>query len=208
EKEKVGGWKEEEGKVQVELGDKLLAERNSSAVVVDNKEELQGLSENDIAAAAEEAKERKLSGKWVLALRNTTQQPALASLTNRSLRERLMRASEQRGSHGGDNDARAIVARLAQLRADRSKLLGFPPAAAYILDDKMAKTPQIAEKLMTDLVPASTAKARAEAARMQKLIDAENGSFRLAASDWDFYAEKVRKAEYDLDESQVKPYFE
>ena len=208
DKARMRAWNEEEAKLSVQFSDKLLAERNASAVVVENAEELRGLSEGDIAAAAQTAKERGLAGKWVLALQNTTQQPALSSLANRSLRERLLRASEERGNRGGDNDTRAIVARLAQLRAGRAKLLGFPNAAAYILDDQMAKTPQNAEKLMTDLVPAATAKARGEAASMQKLIDAENGGFSVSAADWQFYAEKERKAEYDLDESQVKPYFE
>jgi peptidyl-dipeptidase Dcp len=208
DKTKLRAWNEEEAKLQVQFADKLLAERNASAVVVDNIEDLEGLSEPDIAAASEAAKERGLTGKWVLVLRNTTQQPALSSLENRSLRQRLLKASEERGSHGGENDTQVIVGRLAQLRAERSKLLGFPNAAAYILDDQMAKTPQNAEKLMTDLVPAATDKARGEAARMQKVIDAEKGGFELGAADWELYAEKVRKAEYDLDESQVKPYFE
>ena len=199
---------QEEAKLTNEFTDKVLADTNESAVVVDKKEDLSGLGEGDVAAAAEMAKERGLAGKWVLSLRNTTQQPALASLTSRALRERLFPASALRCNHGGSNDTKAIVARLAELRAQRAKLLGFSSYAAFVLDDQMAKTPQNAEKLMTGLVPAATAKARGEAARMQKLIDAEKGAFPLGAADWEFYAEKVRKAEYDLDESQVKPYFE
>ncbi len=117
-----------------------------------------------------------------------------------------------RGDHGGPNDTRAIVTRLAQVRAQRAKLLGYPTYAAFALDDQMAKTPEKAIGLMTDLVPASTAKARAEAARIQQVIDTQHaagtGGFPLAAADWQLYAEKVRKAEYDLDEAQVRPYFE
>jgi len=113
-----------------------------------------------------------------------------------------------RGNHGGPNDTKAIVTRLAQLRAQRAKLLGYPTYAAYALDDQMATTPANAIKLLTDLVPAATAKARGEVARMQQVIDAQNGGFKLTAADWEFYAEQVRKAEYDLDTEQVKPYFE
>src|SRR5258706_9278255 len=142
------------------------------------------------------------------ALPITTQQPALTDLQNRAVRERLFNASVQRGNHGGPNDTKAIVTRLAQLRASKAKLLGYPTYAAYSLDDQMAKTPEIAVKLMSDLVPASTAKARAEAAKIQKVIDAEKGGFPLGPQDWELYAEKVRKSEYDLDESQVRPYFE
>jgi len=199
---------QEEAKLTTQFTDKVLADTNESAVIVDNREELSGLGEGDGAAAAETAKERGLAGKWVLSLQNTTQQPALASLANRALRSRLFSASSLRCNHGGGNDTKSIVARLAELRAEHAKLLGFSSYAAFVLDDQMAKTPQNAEKLMTGLVPAATGKARGEAARMQKLIDAEKGAFPLGPSDWEFYAERVRKAEYDIDESQVKPYFE
>jgi peptidyl-dipeptidase Dcp len=202
------GLNQEEAKLTTQFEEDVLAETNNSALVVDNKADLDGLSEAEIAAAAETAKARGLTGKWVLELQNTTQQPAISSLTNRAVRERLFKASVLRGDHGGTNDTKAIVVRLAQLRAQRAKLLGYLDYATFVLDDQMARTPQIAEKLMTDMVPAATAKARGEAARMQKLIDAQKGGFTLGPADWEFYAEKVRKAEYDLDESQVKPYFE
>lgn len=199
---------QEESKLQTQFHDKVLADTNASAIIVDNMADLAGLSDGDIAAAAERAKERKLDGKWVLTLQNTTQQPALSTLANRDLRQRLLKASVNRGSHGGDNDTKAVVERLAQERAQRAKLLGYPTFAAYVLDDQMAKTPRAAEKLLTDLVPASTAKARAEAAKMQAIVDRQHGDFRLNAADWEFYSEQVRKAEYDLDESQERPYFE
>jgi peptidyl-dipeptidase Dcp len=202
------GLNQEEAKLSTEFTDKLLADTNASAVVVDDRADLAGLSEGDIASAAEAAKERGLAGKWVLTLQNTTQQPALSTLTNRALRERLLNASVMRGNHGGDNDTKAIVTRLAKIRAQRARLLGFSDFAAFTLDDQMAKTAQHAETLMTDLVPAATARARAEAARMQKLIASQNGGFDLGPADWEIYAEKVRKAEYDLDESEVRPYFE
>ncbi|HEX7723898.1 MAG TPA: M3 family metallopeptidase [Pyrinomonadaceae bacterium] len=208
DKETLRGLNQEEAKLTTKFEDDVLAETNNGAIVIDNKAELEGLSENDIAAAAELAKERKLDGKWVIALQNTTQQPAMTFLKNRAVRERLFQASVSRGNHGGDNDTKAIVARLAQLRPQRAKLLGYPDHATFTLDDQMAKTPQSAEQLLTGIVPAATAKARDEAARMQKLIDAEKGGFTLGPADWEYYAEKVRKAEYDLDDSQIKPYLE
>src|SRR6059058_4667574 len=208
DKEILRGLNQEEAKLTTKFEDDVLAETNHGAVVIDNKADLDGLSENDIAAAAERAKELKLADKWVIALHNTTQQPAMTFLKNRALRERLFQASVSRGNHGGENDTKAIVARLAQLRPQRAKLLGYPDYATFTLDDQMAKTPQSAEQLLTGIVPAATAKARNEAARMQKLIDAEKGGFTLGPADWEYYAEKVRKAEYDLDDSQIKPYFE
>jgi peptidyl-dipeptidase Dcp len=208
DKDTLRGWNQEEATLTTKFEDDVLAETNNGALVIDNKSDLDGLSDADIAAAADRAKERKLDGKWVIALQNTTQQPALTFLKNRAVRERLFNASVSRGNHGGDNDTRAIVTRLAQLRAQRAKLLGYADHAAFNLDDQMAKTPQSAEQLLTGIVPAATAKARDEAARMQKLIDAEKGGFTLGPQDWQYYAEKVRKAEYDLDNSQIKPYFE
>ena len=208
DKETLRGLNQEEAKLTTKFQDDLLAETNDGALVIDNKADLDGLPENEIAAAAELAKERKLEGKWVLALQNTTQQPAMTYLKNRAVRERLLQASESRGIHGGEHDTKAIVMRLAQLRAQKAKLLGYPEYATYTLDDQMAKTPQAAEKLLTGIVPAATAKARTEAGQMQKMIDAEKGGFKLGPADWEFYAEKVRKAEYDLDEAEVKQYFE
>ena len=208
DKETLRGLNQEEAKLTTKFEDDVLAETNSGALVIDKQADLEGLPETDIAAAAELAKEKKLNGKWVIALQNTTQQPALTYLKNRAVRERLFNASVSRGNHGGDNDTKAIVTRLAQLRAQRAKLLGYPDHATFTLDDQMAKTPQAAEKLLTGIVPAATGKARDEATRMQKLIDAEKGGFTLGPQDWQYYSEKVRKAEYDLDNSQIKPYFE
>jgi len=208
DKTKLRALNEEEAKLTTEFRNKVLADTNASAVVVDDKAQLEGLTEGDIAAAADLAKERGLSGKYVIRLQNTTRQPIVISMKNRALRERVLKASAERGSHGGENDTRALVTRLAQLRAQKAKLLGFPTYAAYSLDNQMAKTPLNAEKLMTDLVPAATAKARAEAGKLQKVADAEGGGFKVGPADWEYYAEKVRKAEYDLDEAQIKPYFE
>nr|WP_225621824.1 peptidyl-dipeptidase Dcp [Xylella fastidiosa] len=203
----------EESTLSTQFHAKLVAATAASAIVVDEKNKLDGLSEGDIAAAAEAAKARKLNDKYVLALQNTTQQPISASLKDRELRAQVLQASETRAEKGDANDTRQIVQRLTQLRAQKAKLLGFPNYAAYNLADQMAKTPEAALKLLNDTVPAATAKARKEAAEIQKLIDKQRvntkaNHFELVASDWDFYAEQVRKAKYNLDEEQIKPYFE
>jgi peptidyl-dipeptidase Dcp len=199
---------EEESKLTTEFQTKLLAATNAAALVVDDKKQLAGFSDADIAAAAEAAKTRKLDGKWVVVLQNTTQQPAQVSLKDRATREKLFDASIHRADRGDANDTRQIIQRLAKLRAERAELLGFKNYAAYSLDDQMAKTPENAIKLMTDMVPAATAKAAGEEADMQALVDKQKGGFKIAPWDWQFYAEQVRKAQYDLDESQIKPYFE
>ena len=198
----------EESELTTRFQNQLLAANNAAALVISDSTELDGLSPAEIAAARDEARSRKLDGKWVLVLRNTTQQPLLASLRNRDVRERLLDAAMTRAERGGPNDTRVTAQRLAELRAQKGKLLGFGSYADYQLDDQMAKTPARALKLLNDMVPAATAKARGEVARMQQIIDEQNGSFKLAAWDWQFYAEQVRKAEYDLNESEVKPYFE
>ncbi len=198
----------EETTLATQFHTRLVAATAAGAVVVDDKAKLAGLDEDAINTAAADAKDRKLDGKYVLPLQNTTQQPVLASLSDRDQRAAVLKASETRAEKGDANDTRQTVQRLAQLRAQKAKLLGFDNYAAYSLADQMAKTPAAALKLLTDTVPAATAKARGEIAEMQKVIDAQKGGFKLAASDWDFYAEQVRKAQYDLDESQIKPYFE
>jgi peptidyl-dipeptidase Dcp len=197
---------QEEATLTTQFGDRLRVASNSAAIVVEDRDQLDGLNDEQVAALAAAAQERGLEGKWVIALQNTTQHSLQASLKNRALRQRIHDASITR-CLGGQYDTTAIVARLAQLRAEKARLLGFPTYAAYALDDQMAKTPANANKLMTDIVPAAVTKAREEAARMQKIIDAEGGGFTLAASDWDYYSELVRKADYDLDQKALQPYF-
>src|SRR5262245_8106245 len=208
DKAKLSKLNAELAALATQYADKLLADTNAAAVVVDRRDQLSGLSAGDLAAAADAAKEKKLQGRWLFPMQNTTQQPPLASLEDRALRQRILTASMARGDHGGPNDTKALVVKLATLRADKAKLLGFGTWADYVLDDQMAKTPANAEKLMNGLVPAATSKAKGEAASIQKQIDAAKGGFAVTAADWDFYAEKVRKAEFDLDESEVRPYFE
>lgn len=186
---------------------KVLEATKNGAYSTSDKNGLAGLSDAQIAAAAEDAQGRKLQG-YLIPLQNTTQQPGLASLTLRSTRQALYERSWNRTERGDTNDTRDIIAHLAQLRARRAQLLGFPNHAAWRIGDQMAKTPEAALKFMDALVPASTAKAAREATDIQTLIDAQKGSFTLQAWDWEFYSDQVRKAKYDLNDAEVKPYFE
>ncbi len=195
-------------KLQTSFEQKLLAATAGGAVVVNDPGQLDGLDHAAIGAAAEAAKSRGHAGAYVLPLSNTTQQPVLAKLTNRDLRARILAASEQRGDTAGPNDVRDLVAQLAKLRADKARLMGFDSFAAYKLENQMAHTPQAAMKLLDSLVPGAIAKARGEADDMQKIIDAQHGGFKLAASDWEYYSEKVRAQKYALDANQTRPYFE
>ena len=199
---------QELSKLTTEFSNRLLAGTKAGALVLNNRSELDGLTEAEIATAAEAAKSRGLTGKWVIPLQNTTQQPAQASLRNRAVRQRLYEQSILRTERGDSTDTKAIAQRLAQIRAERAKILGYPNFAAYKLMTEGAKTPENAIKLLTDLVPPMTARARSEIQKMQALVGAQGGGFKLAPWDWQYYAERVRKAEYDLDESQIKPYFE
>ena len=208
DKIKMRSLNQELSKLGTDFSNKLLAGTKVGALVVDKRSDLDGLTDAEIATAADAAKQRGLTGKWVLPLRNTTQQPAQASLKNRAVRQRLFEQSTLRTSRSDSNDTRNIVRRMAELRAEKAQLLGFPNWAAYVLAAQGAKTPENAIKLLTDLVPPATARARAEAADMQKLIDAQGGRFKLQPWDWQYYSEQVRKAKYDLDESQIMPYFE
>ena len=186
---------------------KLLAATKEAAYVTTDQAALAGLSDAQIKAAAEAAKGRKVEG-FVLPLQNTTQQPDLASLSSRVTRQALFANSWERAERGDANDTRDTIARIAQLRAQKGKLLGYPNFAAWKLEDQMAKTPEAALKFMNALVPPATARAASEAQDIQAVIDGKNGGFKLQPWDWDIYAEQVRKAKYDLDEEQVKPYFE
>jgi peptidyl-dipeptidase Dcp len=208
DKARLKAMNQEIAALQTAFAQNVQKETNASAVVVDTRAELAGLTDVEIAAAAAAAKEDGHPGKFELRLLNTSGQPALSSLENRALRERLQQASVSRNSHGGEFDTRAIVARLVKLRAERAALLGYPNHAAYVVEEQTARTVEAVNKMLGDLAAPAVANARREAAEMQAVIDGENGGFQLAAWDWDFYSEKVRKAKYDFDESQLKPYFE
>ncbi|MDD2762625.1 MAG: M3 family metallopeptidase [Opitutaceae bacterium] len=186
----------------------VLKETNASAIVVNDRAQLAGLSASEIAAAEAAAGAEKRDGKFVIRLLNTSGQPALASLEDRALRERIHEASVSRGRRGGEFDNRAVVLRLARLRAEQAALLDYENHAAYVLEDQTAGTPAAVNRLLAELAPPAVANARREAADMQALIDREHGGFPLAAWDWDFYSEKVRRARYAFDESELRPYFE
>jgi peptidyl-dipeptidase Dcp len=186
---------------------KLLAATKDGAFITTDKAALAGLSEARIAAAEQGAKARKVEG-FVIPLQNTTQQPDLVSITNRNTRQAIFEHSWNRTERGDANDTRDTIAHLAQLRAQKAKLLGFPSFAAWKLDDQMAKKPENALRFMDAIVPAATAKAAREAKDIQDVIDSQKGGFKVQAYDWEFYAEQVRKARYDIDDTQVKPYFE
>ena len=186
---------------------KLLAATKEGAFVTADKAAVAGLSQARVAAAAQAAKSRKVEG-FVIPLQNTTQQPDLVSLSDRGTRKAIFEHSWNRTERGDANDTRDTIARLAQLRAQKAKLLGHPSFAAWKIEDQMAKTPEAALQFMDAIVPAATAKAAREAKDIQAVIDAQQGGFQLQPWDWNFYAEQVRKARYDIDDSQVKPYFE
>lgn len=212
DKTKLRELNEQISTLTTEFGQIDLAGRNAAPVVIDDRAQLAGLSEAQIAAAAELAKAHGLDGKWAILLTNTTTQPVVSQLKNRALRERIYRASIGRG-WGGKFDTIGVIARIAKLRAERAAVLGYPNHASYVLEDETAHTVDAVNKMLGQLAPAAVANAKREAAQIQQLIDAqakENGTepFRLEPWDWDFYAEQVRKAKYAYDESEVRPYLE
>ena len=194
--------------LQTAFRQNVLAEVNDRAVVVDDPKLLDGLSEGEIAAAKEAAVARELEDSWVIPLLNTSGQPALASLTDRGLRQRIFEASVGRGSSGGDYDNRQIIADIMKLRAERAQLLGYANHAAFSLDNQTAKTTEAVNDRLEGLAPVAVANAKVEAQALQALIDAEGGDFELAAWDWAYYTEKLRAQQYAFDESELKPYFE
>ena len=208
DKEKLKKINSELATLQVQFEQNVLKEKNASSIVVDRREDLAGLSDNQLAALMSAAKEEKKEGKFVVRLQNTTGQPLLASLQNRALRERIMQTSLSRNSKGGPFDTRDVVIRTAQLRAERAKLLGYENHAAYQLEDQTAGNVPTVNKLLADLAPPAVGNARREAADMQKVVDQEKGGFQIASWDWDLYSEKVRKARYAFDESELRPYYE
>jgi peptidyl-dipeptidase Dcp len=208
DKTKLKAINAELAKLQTDFEQNVLKEKNASSIVVDKKGDLAGMSDNEIAAAAKAAKDDGKEGKFVIRLLNTTGQPSLTSLQNRALREKIMQVSLARNSHGGEFDNKEVVSRTAKLRAERATLLGYANHAAYQLEDQTAKDVPTVNKLLADLAPAAVANAKKEGGDMQAIIEQEKGGFQLAACDWDFYSEKVRKARYAFDESQLKPYYE
>ncbi len=208
DKERLKAINAEMAELSTVFSQNVLNEVNAGAIVVDTREELAGLSDNAIAAAEVAAADRGLEGKYVIPLLNTSGQPVLASLEDRELRQRILEVSLARGSHGGEFDNRETLTRVVALRVERAQLLGYPTHAAYVLENETALTADAVNERLATLAPPAVANARREAADLQEMIDAEGGDFRLAASDWAYYTEKVRKARYDFDASELRPYLE
>lgn len=194
--------------LQTRFNQNVQKESNASAVVIDHRADLAGMSAHAIAITQTAAKADQKDGKFVIRLLNTSDQPSLVSLQNRAVRERVQKTSVNRNRQGGEFDNRAIVARLARLRAERAVLLGYPNHAAYILEEQTAGTTARVDELLANLARPAAANARREAADMQAIIDQEKGGYPLAPWDWAFYAEKVRRARYQFDDAALRPYHE
>ncbi|EPA9093878.1 peptidyl-dipeptidase Dcp [Enterobacter hormaechei] len=190
-----------------QFNQRLLAANKAGGLMVDDVRQLDGLSAEEMAAAAHAAAEKGLKERWLIPLLNTTQQPALAALALRETRKKLFSAGWERTQKGDENDTRELIRRLTALRARQAQLLGFDNYASWSIADQMAKTPEAALEFMRGIVPAARGRAALEQADIQKVIDDEQGGFTVQAWDWAFYAERVRSAKYALDESQIKPYF-
>jgi peptidyl-dipeptidase Dcp len=208
DKTKLKAYNAKIAALQTQFSQNVLKEANASALVVDSREELAGMSDKAIDVAAAQAKKRGLDGKFVIPVVNTTQQAPLSVLTNRATREKLLATSLARGSHGGEFDNRDLVLELAKARAERATLLGYPNHAAYMLEDQTAKTTGAVNKLLAEFAKPAVNNAKKEAADLQKVIDAEGGKFEAAAYDWNYYSDKVRAQRYAFDENQLRPYFE
>ena len=205
--QRLRAYNAELAKLTTEFGQRLLADTNDSAVIVADVAEMDGLSADAIAAAAEAARTRGVEG-YAIMLGLPTAQPELAYLHSRELRERIFRASIARGSRSNDNDTSNVIRRIVRVRAERARLLGYDNHAAYQIEDTTARTAQAAAGMLAELAPAAVANAQAELADLQAVVDAEGGGFAVQAWDWAYYTEKVRKQRYDFDETMLRPYFE
>lgn len=189
------------------FGENLLNETNNFEMVVDNKADLAGLPDDIIAAAAETAKQRGHEGKWVFTTHRPSKNPFLTYSTNRQLREKIYKGYTQRGDNNNEFDNKKLASELASLRYQKASLLGYKTHAHFVLENATAKTPENVFKLLNKVWPAALSQAKSEAADMQKMIDDDGGQFKIAAWDWWYYAEKIRKQRYDLDAAATKPYF-
>jgi peptidyl-dipeptidase Dcp len=208
DKDKLRELNRELASLATTFAQNVLQETINSAVLVDSAEELDGFTANQVQAAADAAKARGHEGKYLITLQNTSGQPPLSSLTNRALRQRIHEASLNRGARDNEHDNRPVIARTAAARAERAELLGYPNHAAFVLENETAGSVAAVNDMLGAIAPRAVANARREGADIQAVIDAQGGDFELQAWDWDFYAEQVRKARYELDEAQLKPYFE
>lgn len=207
-KEELKKINQELASLSTQFSNKLLEARKQGALVVADEKQLEGLSADNLAAAKADAKSAGQDGKYLLALQNTTQQPLLQNLKNRDTREKLFNASWFRAEKNDANDTRATIEQLAKTRLKKAQILGKKSFADWKLQDQMAKTPEAAMNLMKQLAKPAVETAKREEAEIQQLIRSQKGNFKVEPWDWNFYAEQVRKAKYDLDENQIKPYFE
>ncbi len=205
QKERIEAINAELASLSTTFSQNVLDEVNASAVVVDSREELAGLPDDQVAAAETAAAARDLEGKFVIPLLNTSGQPALTTLEDRTLRERITRASLARNLSGGEYDNREVITTMARLRAERAAMLGYPNHAAYILERQTAQTVDAVNERLASLAPPAVANAEREAADLQAML---GDAGELAAWDWSFYTEKVRAERYAFDAEQLRPYFE
>ncbi len=207
DKTKLKKLNEEEATLIAKFDNKLLAGTKAGALIASDTSKLDGLSQAEIDAAAQSATSRGLTGKWLIPLQNTTQQPDLQILTNRETRKELFEKSWNRNELNDANDTRSDIERIAKIRAEQAHLLGFPNYAAWRLENQMAKTPQAVEKFLAGLVPATVANKQKEAADIQAFINKSGDNIKLEPWDWNYYANKLRKSRFNFDESEVRPYF-
>lgn len=207
DQEKLKKLNQELSVLTVKFSQNVLAETNDFRLVIENEADLKGLPGSVITTAAEMANADGMEGKWVFTTQKPSMIPFLQYADNRDLRKKLYDAYLNRGNNGNEFDNNKIVADIVRLRADRAKLLGYRTHADIVLETRMAKTPDNVLNLLNDLLDRSLPVAVKERDEMQKIIDAEGGNFRLEPHDWWYYAEKLRKAKYDLDETELRPYF-
>ncbi len=207
DKDKLRRINEELSLLSVQFGQNLLAETNEFKLVIDKKEDLSGLPEGLITTAAQTAKNMKMDGKWVFTIQYPIMEPFLKYSDRRELREKLFTGYFMKGDNDNKYDNKTIIARIANLRVERSKLLGYKSYADFVLERNMAKTPERVKEFLGQVWAAATPVAIAEAAEQQELIKKEGGKFKLEPWDWWFYTEKIKKAKYDLDDELTRPYF-
>ncbi|OJX30894.1 MAG: dipeptidyl carboxypeptidase II [Chryseobacterium sp. 36-9] len=208
QKEQLKQVNQQLAKLETLFSNKLLDARKQGGLLISDVKELDGLSPDEIAAAAADAKLAGKEGKYLLALQNTTQQPLLQNLKNRTTREKLFKASWLRAEKGDKNDTRETIQELVKLRLKKAQILGKKSFAEWRLQDQMAKKPEAAMNLMKQIAQPAVETAKREESEIQELIKSQGGNFNVEPWDWNFYSEQVRKAKYDLDENQIKPYFE
>ena len=207
DKSKLKKLNEEEATLVAKFINMLLAATKNGALVVNDKSELAGLTDAELKAASQSAAERGLEGKWVIPLQNTTQQPSLTSLEDRQTRKKLFENSWNRAEKNDENDTRSVIIRIAEIRVEKATLLGFSNYAGWVLEDQMAKTPEAVEKFLSGLVPATVSNEQKEAEDIQAFMNQSGDNFKLEPWDWNYYANKLRKERFNLDDSQIKPYF-